>query len=70
MTKPNTGADWEIVLDGKPRSYRDDPAVAREAARYLKSKSPISNVSVRHYVTGETMNLADASVAWVDKQKK
>src|SRR5687767_633465 len=32
----NTGANWEIAVDGRPRSYRDDRAVAMEAALYLK----------------------------------
>lgn len=36
----NNGADWEIVIDGKPRSYRDTLEVAREAVRYLKLKKP------------------------------
>jgi hypothetical protein len=26
----NTGATWEIVVDGKPRSYRDSLEIARE----------------------------------------
>ena len=35
----NEGANWEIVIDGKPRSYRDDLEVARAAARYLSQKT-------------------------------
>ena len=65
----NTGANWQIVVDGRPRSYRDDPDIARAAARYLKVKSPNSDVSVRNIVTGETLSIAveQASVAWVDR---
>ena len=44
--RANTGADWEIVVDGKPRSYRDDLEIAREAARYLKSRNPKSELAV------------------------
>jgi hypothetical protein len=32
------GAQFEISVDGKPRSYRDRKAVAIEAAEYLKWK--------------------------------
>jgi len=69
----NTGANWEIVIDGSPRSYRDDLEIAREAARYLKSKHPKSEVVVRNYATGEVMAVAmtveHASVAWADGKK-
>jgi hypothetical protein len=34
------GAQFEISVDGKPRSYRDRKAVAIEAAEYLKWKNP------------------------------
>jgi hypothetical protein len=46
-TGVNVGANWEITVDGKPRSYRDDPQVAVEAANYLKIKNPKSEVCVR-----------------------
>jgi hypothetical protein len=45
----NHAANWEITIDGKPRSYRDDLEIALEAARYLKSKHPASAVAVRNY---------------------
>jgi hypothetical protein len=41
------GAQFEISVDGKPRSYRDRKAVAMEAAEYLKSKHPNSEVVVK-----------------------
>ncbi len=66
----NTGANWEIVIDGKPRSYRDNVEIAREAARYLKSKNPKSEVAVRNYATGEVLSIAeDVSVAWADGKR-
>jgi hypothetical protein len=36
LGKP-TGARFEILIDGKPRSYRDTKPVALEAAEYLKA---------------------------------
>ena len=35
-----TGARYQIVVDGQPRSNRDDKAIAIEAAEYLKYKHP------------------------------
>src|SRR4051812_10789059 len=35
-----TGAQFEIRIDGTPRSYRDRKDYAMEAARFIKSKSP------------------------------
>ena len=35
-----TGAQFEIRIDGTPRSYRDRKDYAMEAARLIKSKSP------------------------------
>ena len=68
----NAGANWEIVVDGKPRSYRDDLEVARAAARYLKSKNPKSEVAIRNYATGEVlaMTVERDSVAWADKKAR
>ena len=64
----HTGANWEIVVDGKPRSYRDDPEIAREAARYLKSRNPKSGVALRNYATGEVLpaSVEQTSVAWAN----
>jgi hypothetical protein len=41
------GAQFEILVDGKTRSWRDDRETAMEAARYLKERSPNLSVSVR-----------------------
>jgi hypothetical protein len=37
-----SGAQFEISVDGKPRSYRDCKAVAIEAAEHFKRKHPIA----------------------------
>ena len=46
MNDPN-GAHFEIIVDCKPRSYRDVKAVAVEAAIFLKEQKPTTEVSVR-----------------------
>ena len=38
------GAQFEILVDGKPRSYRDIKAVAIASAEFLKSRNPHSEV--------------------------
>jgi hypothetical protein len=43
----NGGAQFEILVDGKTRSYRDRREVAIEAAQFLKSRSPHVDVAVR-----------------------
>jgi hypothetical protein len=43
---PN-GAQYEITVDGTPRSYRDDKAMAIEAAKLIKERAPASAVTVR-----------------------
>jgi hypothetical protein len=48
----NTGARWEIAVDGKPLSYRDQEAIAREAATYHKTKHPGAEVVLRDLETG------------------
>jgi hypothetical protein len=40
MTTTPSGAQFEILVDGKPRSYRDIKAVAIASAEFLKSKAP------------------------------
>jgi hypothetical protein len=54
MKVKQTGANWEIAVDGKPRSYRVDKQIAPDSARYLKSKNPNTDVTVRDLTTGET----------------
>jgi hypothetical protein len=50
---PN-GAQYEIVVDGKPRSYRDVEGIAIEAAMFLKECRPTQAVSVRDLRDGTT----------------
>ena len=47
MTQNISSAQFEIVIDGKPRSYRDTKATAIESAEFLKSRAPHSQVVVR-----------------------
>ncbi len=53
ITTTPSGAQFEILVDGKPRSYRDIKAVAIASAEFLKSKSPNSAVAVKNLKTGE-----------------
>jgi uncharacterized Rossmann fold enzyme len=47
------GAQFEISIDSKPRSYRDRKAVAIEAAEYLKRQRPNSEVVVKDLASGK-----------------
>ena len=42
-----TGAQFEIRVDGTPRTYRDRKYYAMEAARLIKSKNPHSMTGVK-----------------------
>jgi hypothetical protein len=53
MTTTPSGAQFEILVDGKPRSYRDIKTVAIASAEFLKSKNPNSEVAVKNLKTGE-----------------
>jgi hypothetical protein len=65
------GANWEIVVDGKPRTCRDDLEIAREAARYLKSENPKSDVTVRNYSAGEVLSITvHDPLAWANGKAK
>jgi hypothetical protein len=46
-------AEFEISIDGKPRSYATRRAIAIEAAEYLKRKFPNCDVVVTHLPSGE-----------------
>ena len=41
------GAQFEILVDGKPRSYRDIKAVAIETAEFFRSKNPNSDITAK-----------------------
>ena len=42
-----TGAQFEISIDGVPRTYRDQKELALLAAQILKSRNPNSAVKVK-----------------------
>jgi hypothetical protein len=43
------GAQFEILIEGKSRSWRDDKAIAMEAGCYLKERNPTQEVAVRNW---------------------
>jgi hypothetical protein len=53
MRRQNTGARYEIAIDGTPHSHRDRKDLALEAAT-LKTKNVHAAVTVRDLETGET----------------
>ena len=56
--KNNTGAQYEISIDGIPRSYRDRKELALQGARFLKSRNPNSVVKLKDLQTGEEIVVA------------
>jgi hypothetical protein len=53
-----TGAQFEIRIDGTPRSYCDRKNYAIEAARLIKSKNPHSMVEVKDLRSGDVTAVA------------
>jgi hypothetical protein len=53
-----TGAQFEISIDGVPRTYRDRKELALLAAQILKSRNPNSVVKVKDLKTGEEIVVA------------
>ena len=51
--KANPGAQYEISIDGVPRTYRDRQDIALQTARFLKSRNPHSVVKLKDLQTGE-----------------
>ena len=47
------GAQYEISIDGVPRTYRDRQDIALQTARFLKSRNPHSVVKLKDLETGE-----------------
>jgi hypothetical protein len=60
MTK-NTGARYEIAIDGTPRTYRDREDLAHAAARLLKTKQPNAKITVRDVQTGTVTKIEHPS---------
>jgi hypothetical protein len=52
-----TGARYQIAVDGRPRSNRDDKSIAIEAAEYLKHNHPHAEVTVHDLLTGDTITI-------------
>jgi hypothetical protein len=49
------GAQFEVSIDGTPRTYRDLKPLAIESAELLKRKHPHSSVVGKDLQTGETI---------------
>jgi hypothetical protein len=53
-----TGAQFEISIDGVPRTYRDRKDHALQSAQFLKSRNPNSVVKLKDLKTGEEIIIA------------
>jgi hypothetical protein len=53
-----TGAQFEIRIDGTPRSYRDRKDYAMEVGRLIKSKNPHSMVEINDLQSGDITAVA------------
>lgn len=53
MDRKNTGANFQIVMDGKSLSYRDAVETALEAGIFLKERHPQSEIVVRDLTSGD-----------------
>ena len=49
------GAQFEILVDGRSRSYRDRKDIAIASAEFLKRRNPQSGVKVRDLQSGEVI---------------
>ena len=49
------GAQFEILVDGTPRSYRDRKDIAIASAEFLKRRNPQSEVKVKDLQSGEVI---------------
>ena len=56
--KTNSGAQYEISVDGLPRTYRDRQDIALQTARFLKSRNPNSVIKLKDLQTGEVTVVA------------
>jgi hypothetical protein len=48
-----TGAQFEIRIDGTPRTYRDRKDFAIKAAEFMKRNNPHSVIEVKDLISGE-----------------
>ena len=51
--RDNPGAQYEISVDGVPRTHRERQDIALQTARFLKSQNPNSVVKMKDLRTGE-----------------
>jgi hypothetical protein len=51
-------AQFELSVDGVPRSYRDRKDLALQSAQILKSRNPNSVVKLKDLQTGEEIVIA------------
>jgi len=51
------GAQFEISIDGTPRTYRDRKTFAIEAAEHLKRKHPNNDIVVKDLQSGEATKI-------------
>ena len=58
IVRTNPGAQYEISIDGVPRTYRDRRDIALQTARFLKSRNPHSVVKLKDLQTGEEIVVA------------
>jgi hypothetical protein len=56
--RTNHGAQYEISIDGVPRSYHDRKDIAVQSAHFLKSRNPNSVVKLKDLQTGEEIILS------------
>jgi|SoiMethySBSTD1v2_1073268.scaffolds.fasta_scaffold1935144_2 hypothetical protein len=63
------GAQFEISIDGKPRSYLDRKSVAIEAAEHLKRKYPNSEIAIREMPNGGEIEIKYKSELGRDGKK-
>jgi hypothetical protein len=59
MDRKDDGANFQIIVDGKTRSYRDMQETALEAGIFLKERQPQSEVMVR-----DMRNNAQTVIGW------
>ena len=52
------GAQFELSVDGVPRSYRDRRDIALHSAQLLKSRNPNNVVKVKDLQSGEEIVIA------------
>ena len=57
-----TGAQFEIRIDGTPRTCRDRKDLAMDAAEYLKSRHPHSVVEIKDLQNGAVIHPVAAGI--------